>query len=63
MSGTSITNFTQAAQWVNELAEDLGWTQPRAYHLLRCVLHGMIETLWTGSVFESEAAASAWPIS
>jgi uncharacterized protein (DUF2267 family) len=49
MSGTSITNFAQAAQqaqqWVNELAEDLGWTQPRAYHLLRCVLHALRDWL------------------
>jgi uncharacterized protein (DUF2267 family) len=49
MSGTSIANFTQAAQqaqqWVNELAEDLGWTQPRAYHLLRCVLHALRDWL------------------
>lgn len=28
----------QAQQWVNELAEDLGWNERRAYHLLRSVL-------------------------
>jgi uncharacterized protein (DUF2267 family) len=36
------TNFKQAAQhaqeWVNDLAEDLGWDERRAYHLLRQVL-------------------------
>jgi uncharacterized protein (DUF2267 family) len=49
MSSTSITHFTQAAQqaqqWVNELAEDLDWTQPRAYHLLRCVLYALRDWL------------------
>lgn len=49
MSSTSITHFTQAAQqaqqWVNELADDLDWTQPRAYHLLRCVLHALRDWL------------------
>jgi uncharacterized protein (DUF2267 family) len=42
MTETSIANFShsaqQAQQWVNELAEDLGWNQQRAYHLLKVVL-------------------------
>ena len=49
MAGTSIANFTQAAQqaqqWVNELAEDLDWDERRAYHLLRCVLHALRDWL------------------
>lgn len=49
MSGTSIANFTQAAQqaqqWVNELADDLNWDERRAYHLLRCVLHTLRDWL------------------
>lgn len=49
MSSTSSTNFTHAAQqaqqWVNELAEELDWPQPRAYHLLRCVLHTLRDWL------------------
>lgn len=42
MSDTSIPAFSHAAQqaqqWVNELSEDLGWSDRRAYHLLRVVL-------------------------
>ncbi len=42
MDGTSISNFSHAAQqaqqWVNELGEHLGWSDRRAYHLLRSVL-------------------------
>ncbi len=49
MSGTSIANFTQAAQqaqqWVNELADDLNWDERRAYHLLRCVLQTLRDWL------------------
>ncbi|KAB2867341.1 MAG: DUF2267 domain-containing protein, partial [Bauldia sp.] len=49
MAGTSITVFTQAAQqaqqWVNELADDLDWTERRAYHLLRSVLHAIRDWL------------------
>ncbi|MGB3390393.1 MAG: DUF2267 domain-containing protein [Pseudaminobacter sp.] len=49
MAGTSMVNFTQAAQqaqqWVNELAEDLNWNERRAYHLLRCVLHALRDWL------------------
>lgn len=43
MAGTSISTLTHSAQqaqeWVNELALDLSWSHPRAYRLLRCVLH------------------------
>lgn len=49
MSGTSIATFTQAAQqaqqWVNELADDLDWTDARAYRLLRNVLHTLRDWL------------------
>lgn len=49
MNGTSIANFTQAAQqaqqWVNELADDLDWDNRRAYRLLRCVLHAVRDWL------------------
>ena len=49
MSDSSTTNFThatqQAQQWVNELAEELDWSQPRAYRLLRCVLHALRDWL------------------
>ncbi len=49
MAGTSMVNFTQAAQqaqqWVNELAEELNWNERRAYHLLRCVLHALRDWL------------------
>lgn len=49
MGSTSIATFTQAAQqaqqWVNELADDLEWTDRRAYHLLRSVLHALRDWL------------------
>lgn len=49
MHGASVVNFTQAAQqaqqWVNELATDLNWQQGRAYHLLRCVLHALRDSV------------------
>jgi len=49
MSGTTIPNFTQAAQqaqqWVNELADELDWSERRAYHLLRSVLHTLRDWL------------------
>ncbi|MGB3390133.1 MAG: DUF2267 domain-containing protein [Pseudaminobacter sp.] len=49
MSSTSITTFTQAAQqaqqWTNELAEDLGWPERRAYRLLRSVLQALRDWL------------------
>ena len=35
----------QAQQWVNELADDLEWTDRRAYHLLRSVLHALRDWL------------------
>jgi uncharacterized protein (DUF2267 family) len=49
MGGRMSANFTEAAQhaqeWVNDLADDLGWDQRRAYHLLRCVLHTLRDWL------------------
>jgi len=46
---TFASNFSHAAQqaeqWVNELAEDLGWTERRAYRLLRSVLHALRDWL------------------
>lgn len=49
MSGTSIATFTQAAQqaqqWVNELADDLDWSVPRAWRLLRTVLQALRDWL------------------
>ncbi len=42
---TSISSFTQAAsqaqQWVDELVEDLNWSERHAYHLLRTVLQAL----------------------
>lgn len=49
MGGTSIANFTHAAQqaqqWVNELAGDLNWDERRSYNLLRCVLQALRDWL------------------
>lgn len=49
MTHTTISSFTQAAQqaqqWVNELAADLNWSEPRAYHLFRSVLHALRDWL------------------
>ncbi|MGN6469573.1 MAG: DUF2267 domain-containing protein, partial [Rhizobiaceae bacterium] len=49
MVHTSIAAFTQSAQhaqqWVNELADDLDWTDRRAYLLLRSVLHALRDWL------------------
>ena len=46
---TSTSGFTQAAnqaqQWVNELADDLGWSEHRAHRLLRSVLHALRDWL------------------
>ena len=46
---TTISGFTHAAnqaqQWVNELGDDLGWTERRAYRLLRAVLHALRDWL------------------
>ncbi|WP_180899834.1 DUF2267 domain-containing protein [Martelella soudanensis] len=46
---TTISGFTQAAdqaqEWVNELAEDLGWSERRAHRLLRSVLHALRDWL------------------
>ena len=35
----------QAQQWVEELADDLMWSENRAYHLMRCVLHAVRDWL------------------
>lgn len=49
MTHTTIAGFTQAAQqaqqWVNELAAELEWSEQRAYHLLRSVLHAVRDWL------------------
>ncbi|SDA61939.1 DUF2267 domain-containing protein [Mesorhizobium qingshengii] len=49
MTHTSITGFTHAAeqaqQWVNELAEDLGWSEQNAYRFLKSVLHTLRDWL------------------
>jgi uncharacterized protein (DUF2267 family) len=46
---TGIASFTRAAeqaqQWVNELAEDLGWDIHRSCRLLRAVLHALRDWL------------------
>jgi uncharacterized protein (DUF2267 family) len=43
MDKTTLEIFTHAAQqaqqWVNELADELNWTERRANRLLRSVLH------------------------
>jgi uncharacterized protein (DUF2267 family) len=59
MAGTSMVNFTQAAeqaqQWVNELAEDLNWNERRANRLLRCVLHALRDWLSPGEMTDLSA--------
>ena len=49
MTETSIPSFSHAAQqaqqWVNELAEELGWNKQRAYHLLKSVLTALRDWL------------------
>lgn len=46
---TAISGFTHAAnqaqQWVNELSDELGWNERRAYPLLRAVLHALRDWL------------------
>jgi len=46
---TTIPSFSQAAQqaqqWVNEVAGELDWDVPRAYRLLRAVLHALRDWL------------------
>jgi uncharacterized protein (DUF2267 family) len=46
---TTISGFTQAAdqaqQWINELAEELGWSERRAHRLFRSVLHALRDWL------------------
>lgn len=49
MANTSIPAFSQAAEqaqhWVHELAGELSWSEPRAYRLLRSVLHTLRDWL------------------
>src|SRR5690606_3387385 len=45
----------QAQQWVNELADDLDWTAPRAYRLLRSVLHALRDWLPQEEVIDLSA--------
>lgn len=46
---TTISNFSrgaeQAQRWVNEVAGELNWEAPRAYRLLRAVLHALRDWL------------------
>lgn len=49
MSHASSPNFAHAAQqaqqWVNELAEDLGWPEHHAYRLMKSVLQTLRDWL------------------
>jgi uncharacterized protein (DUF2267 family) len=49
MAHTSATGFTHAAeqaqQWVNELAQDMGWSEQNAHRLLKSVLHTLRDWL------------------
>jgi uncharacterized protein (DUF2267 family) len=49
MTHTSATGFTHAAeqaqQWVNELAQDMGWSEQNAHRLLKSVLHTLRDWL------------------
>ncbi|TPK42164.1 DUF2267 domain-containing protein [Mesorhizobium sp. B2-5-4] len=49
VSHTSFATFNHAAQqaqqWVNELAKDLGWSEPSAYRLMRSVLRTLRDWL------------------
>ncbi|MFC3208982.1 DUF2267 domain-containing protein [Aquamicrobium soli] len=49
MTTTAISNFSQSAQqaqhWVNEVAGELDWDVPRAYRLLKAVLHALRDWL------------------
>ncbi|RUV55027.1 MULTISPECIES: DUF2267 domain-containing protein [unclassified Mesorhizobium] len=49
MTHTSVTGFTHAAeqaqQWVNELAQDLDWSEQNAYRFLKSVLHTLRDWL------------------
>ncbi len=49
MTATTVHSFAHAAeqaqQWVNELCADLGWSERRAYRLLRSVLHTLRDWL------------------
>lgn len=49
MNHTGISSFSKAAEqaqmWVNEIADDLDWSERRAYLLLRSVLHTLRDCL------------------
>lgn len=49
MTHTSVAGLghaaEQAQQWVNELADDLGWSRQDAFRLLRSVLHTLRDWL------------------
>jgi uncharacterized protein (DUF2267 family) len=49
MTDATIPSFSHAAQqaqqWVNELAAELGWSNQRAYHLLKAVLTALRDWL------------------
>jgi len=49
MNHETLSSFAHAAQqaqqWVNELAQDLGWTEQNAYRLLKSVLHTLRDWL------------------
>ena len=59
MTRTTIPTFSQAAQqaqqWVNEVADELDWDAPRAYRLLRAVLHALRD--WLPPAETSDLAA------
>lgn len=59
MTRTTISNFSQAAQqaqqWVNEVAGELDWDAPRAYRLVRAVLHALRD--WLPPAETSDLAA------
>ena len=60
---TTISGFTQAAnqaqQWVNELADGLGWSERRAHRLLRTVLHALRDWLTTEEMADLAAQLPA----
>jgi uncharacterized protein (DUF2267 family) len=60
---TTISGFTQSANqaqhWVNELADDLGWSERRAHRLLRTVLHTLRDWLTTEEMADLAAQLPA----
>ncbi|CAG0948265.1 MAG: DUF2267 domain-containing protein [Rhizobiaceae bacterium] len=59
MTATTVHSFAHAAeqaqQWVNELCADLGWSERRAYRLLRSVLHTLRDWLRTDEMADLAA--------